>query len=74
MIKLKCGKDLEQLGIRGFEGLNISLFLLYTLKVRPKGIFEVSCSCDIQLLNLLSSGVGVRRAGCAPGRGYAGKG
>lgn len=27
MIKLKCGKDLEKLGIRGFEGLNISLFL-----------------------------------------------
>ena len=27
MIKLKCGKDIEQLGIRGYEGLNISLFL-----------------------------------------------
>jgi hypothetical protein len=27
MIKLKCGKDLRQLGIQGYEGLNISLFL-----------------------------------------------
>ncbi|MGA2403281.1 MAG: hypothetical protein ABSG91_16495 [Syntrophobacteraceae bacterium] len=27
MITLKCGKDLERLGIRGCEGLNISPFL-----------------------------------------------